>query len=95
MHFSDQIELILPEESHTLRLRHQKCSNGIVMAWRKKDDKWWIGALAQFAFIVAFACAVIPSIREMLVSLGIVALAILGIVAGGLVAFAIYRVSKP
>jgi hypothetical protein len=47
------------------------------------------------AFIIAFACAVIPGVGEMLASLGIITLTILGIIAAGLIGFAIYRLSHP
>jgi hypothetical protein len=55
------------------------------MLRRRQDKDWWIGGILQLAFIVAFACAVIPGIGEVFVPFGIITLAVLGIISVSLI----------
>jgi hypothetical protein len=58
------------------------------MARRKRRDDDLVGPMAQLVGLAVLACMFIPGVRQMLFSIGIIALAFLGIVVVGLVVFA-------
>lgn len=65
------------------------------MARRRRRDDDWVWPIAQLAGLAAFAAMLIPGVRQMFFSIGIIALAFLGIVVLGLVVFGIYRLATP
>ena len=69
--------------------------SGLTMARRQRKDGWWVGPIAQLAGLIALACALIPGVREMLISIGIIAFIVLGVIIVGLIGFAFYRLSNP
>jgi hypothetical protein len=65
------------------------------MARRKRQNDDLVGPMAQLAGLIVLASMFIPGVRQMLFSIGIIALAFLGIVVVGLVVFGICRLATP
>jgi HJR/Mrr/RecB family endonuclease len=65
------------------------------MARRRRRDDDLVGLITAMAGFAVFAYIFIPGVRQMLFSIGIIALAFLGIVVVGFVVFGIFRLATP